>query len=125
MENVASTGNRILLWQRDSGIPICRRPCPLEPESWKSKLMLYRLLVLTLVWPLTAFAQAAQVDPLTLPTRDTHQNLTVAADPYVSATATVKLYWQTSPYSRDCRHQCLLKNDGRLVQSASTPTEFS
>src|SRR6266481_5402418 len=61
--------------------------------------MLYRLLVLTLVWPLTAFAQTAQIDPLTLPTRDTHQNLTVAADPYVSADRYTKtLFGKTSPY---------------------------
>ncbi len=61
--------------------------------------MLYRLLVLTLFCPLGAFAQTAQVDPLTLPTRDTHQNLTVAADAYVSADRYSKtLFGKTSPY---------------------------
>jgi len=61
--------------------------------------MVYRLLLFTLVWPLGAFAQTAQVDPLTLPTRDTHQNLTIAADPYVSADRYSKaLFGKTSPY---------------------------
>ena len=62
-------------------------------------MMVYRLLLFTLVWPLGAFAQTAQVDPLTLPTRDTHQNLTIAADPYVSADRYSKaLFGKTSPY---------------------------
>src|SRR6266567_5895756 len=61
--------------------------------------MLYRLLLCTLLWPLCAFAQTAQVDPLTLRLRDTHQNLTVAADPYVSADRyTNTLFGKTSPY---------------------------
>ena len=61
--------------------------------------MVYRLLLLTLVWPLGAFAQTAKVDPLTLPARDTHQNLTIAADPYVSADRYSKaLFGKTSPY---------------------------
>ena len=61
--------------------------------------MVYRLLLFTLVWPMGAFAQTAQVDPLTLPTRDTHQNLTIAADPYVSADRYSKaLFGKTSPY---------------------------
>src|ERR1700682_6775865 len=62
-------------------------------------MMVYRLLLFTLVWPLGAFPQTAQVDPLTLPTRDTHQNLTVAADPYISADRYTKaLFGKTSPY---------------------------
>jgi len=76
--------------------------------------MLYRLLVLTLVWPLTAFAQTVQVDPLTLPTRDTHQNLTVAADPYVSADRYSKtLFGKTSPYEAGIvAINVYFKNDG-------------
>jgi hypothetical protein len=61
--------------------------------------MLCRLLALTLLWPLGAFAQTAQVDPMTLRARDTHQNLTVAADPYVAADRYSKaLFGKTSPY---------------------------
>jgi hypothetical protein len=61
--------------------------------------MLYRPLALILLWPLGALAQTAQVDPLTLPTRDTHQNLTIAADAYVSADRYSKtLFGKTSPY---------------------------
>ena len=61
--------------------------------------MLNRLLLFTLLGPLGAFAQTAQVDPLTLPTRDTHQNLTIAADPYVTADRYTKAqFGKTSPY---------------------------
>jgi hypothetical protein len=61
--------------------------------------MIYRILALTLLCPLGAFAQTAQVDPLTLRTRDTHQNLTIAADAYVSADRYNKaLFGKTSPY---------------------------
>jgi len=61
--------------------------------------MIYRLLALSLLWPLGAFAQTARVDPSTLRTRDTHQNLTVAVDPYLSATRyTKELFGKTSPY---------------------------
>jgi hypothetical protein len=61
--------------------------------------MIYRLLALTLLWPLSALAQTAQLDPLTLRARDTHQNLTIAADPYISADRYSKaLFGKTSPY---------------------------
>jgi hypothetical protein len=63
------------------------------------KAMLYRILVLTLLWPFGAFAQTAQVDPLTLRTRDVHQNLTIVVDPYLSADRYDKgLFGKTSPY---------------------------
>ena len=65
----------------------------------KRKHMIYRLLALILLWPLGAFAQTAQLDPLTLRARDTHQNLTIAADPYISANRYTKpLFGKTSPY---------------------------
>src|SRR3984893_15674937 len=61
--------------------------------------MIYRLLSLPVLWLWGAFAQTAQVDPLTLRARDTHQNLTIAADPYVSADRYNKaLFGKTSPY---------------------------
>ncbi len=61
--------------------------------------MPYLLLVLTLLWPCGAFAQTAQVDPLTLRARDAHQNLTIAADPFLSADRYDKaLFGKTSPY---------------------------
>jgi hypothetical protein len=61
--------------------------------------MINRILALTLLWPLGALAQTAQVDPLTLRTHDTHQNLTIAADPYISADRYSKaLFGKTSPY---------------------------
>jgi hypothetical protein len=46
--------------------------------------MLYRMLAMIMLCPLGLFAQTAPVDPLTLPARDTHQNLLIATDPYIS-----------------------------------------
>jgi hypothetical protein len=61
--------------------------------------MIHRILLLTLLWPPGAFAQTAQPDPLLLRARDSHQNLTIAADPYVSADRYTKaLFGKTSPY---------------------------
>jgi hypothetical protein len=61
--------------------------------------MLCRLLALTLLWPLGASAQTAPADPMTLRTRDTHQNLTIVADPYVTADRYSKtIFGKTSPY---------------------------
>jgi hypothetical protein len=64
--------------------------------------MLYRLLALTLLWPLGASAQTAPVDPLTLRTRDTHQNLTIIADPYVTADRYTKtIFGKTSTFTSE------------------------
>ena len=47
--------------------------------------MLRTILLITLLFPLGAFGQNAPPDPLSLATRDAHQNLTIVADPYVRA----------------------------------------
>ena len=60
--------------------------------------MLYRLLVLIMLCPPGAFAQSAEVDPLTLGTRDLHQNLLIVADPYLSADRYKGLFGKQSPY---------------------------
>jgi hypothetical protein len=60
--------------------------------------MLYRLLVLIMLCPPGAFAQSAQVDPLTLRTRDLHQNLLIVADPYLSADRYKGPFGKMSPY---------------------------
>ena len=44
------------------------------------------MLTIVLLLPLTAFGQSAPADPMSLPTRDAHQDLTVVADPYIRAT---------------------------------------
>jgi hypothetical protein len=59
--------------------------------------MFYRILLITLVWPLGGFAQSAPADPLTLRTRDAHQNLLIVADPYLSA-GRYKSFGNKSPY---------------------------
>jgi hypothetical protein len=48
--------------------------------------------------PLGAFAQSAQVDPLTLRTRDQHQNLLIVADPYLSADRYKAPFGKKTPY---------------------------
>jgi hypothetical protein len=47
--------------------------------------MLLKLLAIAMLLPLGASAQSAPPDPMSLPTRDTHQNLTIVADPYTRA----------------------------------------
>ena len=47
--------------------------------------MRWRLVAVILLLPLGAFAQNAQTDPLSLRTRDAHQDLLIVADPYISA----------------------------------------
>ena len=82
------------------GIPIVGEPAAWNPHHRKRKTpMLCRLLVLTVLLPLSAFAQTAQVDPLALRTRDAHQNLTIVADPYLSAARYDKAqFGKKSPY---------------------------
>ncbi len=47
--------------------------------------MLPRILAILLLVPLGAAGQTAPADPMSLPTRDAHQDLTVVADSYVKA----------------------------------------
>lgn len=47
--------------------------------------MFHRILAMTILCPLSLLAQTAPVNPLTLPAHQTHQDLLIAADPYISA----------------------------------------
>jgi hypothetical protein len=58
----------------------------------------HRLLALSAIAGSVALALAAQVDPLTLQTRDAHQNLLVAGDPYLSAERYKVPFGKKSPY---------------------------
>jgi hypothetical protein len=61
--------------------------------------MLYRFFVLLMLCPPGAFARpGGQVDPLTLHTRDQHQELLVVADPYLSADRYKGPFGKKSPY---------------------------
>jgi len=57
-----------------------------------------RILTVILLLPLSAFAQSAQTDPSTLRARDAHQDLLIAADPYVSADRYKGIFGKKSPY---------------------------
>jgi hypothetical protein len=50
------------------------------------QIMLRTILAITMLFPTGALAQSAPSDPMSLPTRDAHQDLTIAADPYLRAT---------------------------------------
>ena len=63
----------------------------------KSRIM-GRILIILLLLPLRSFAQMAQTDPLTLPNRDSHQNLLIVADPYVTADRYRETFGKKSPY---------------------------
>lgn len=56
------------------------------------------ILIAILLLPLTAFAQSAQMGPLTLRTRDAHQDLLIVADPYISADRYKGAFSKKSPY---------------------------
>jgi len=61
--------------------------------------MLLRILTSLLLVPLGAWAQSAPTDPLTLRTRDAHQDLLIIADPYISANRYDKDHFgKKSPY---------------------------
>jgi hypothetical protein len=57
-----------------------------------------RILTVILLLPLSVFAQSAQTDPSTLRARDAHQDLLIAADPYVSADRYKGVFGKKSPY---------------------------
>jgi hypothetical protein len=50
-----------------------------------NQIMLRAILSIVLVFPLSAAGQSAPPDPMSLRTRDAHQDLTIVADPYVRA----------------------------------------
>jgi hypothetical protein len=61
--------------------------------------MFYRILAMTMLCPLGLFAQAPPADPQALPARDAHQDLSIAADPYISADRYNKeRFGKKSPY---------------------------
>jgi len=60
--------------------------------------MFSRILILTLLWPASTFAQASRVDTPALRTRDTHQNLIIIADPYTSAERYKGPFGKKTPY---------------------------
>ena len=47
--------------------------------------MLRAILTIVMLFPLSASGQSALPDPMSLPTRDSHQDLTIVADPYIRA----------------------------------------
>ncbi len=51
-----------------------------------NQIMLREILTIVMLFPVGALAQSAPADPMSLPTRDTHQDLTIVADPYLRAT---------------------------------------
>jgi hypothetical protein len=63
-----------------------------------SQIMIRRMLTVVLLLPLSVFAQSAQTDLSTLRARDAHQNLLIAADPYVSADRYKGMFGKKSPY---------------------------
>lgn len=88
-----------------------------EPMTTKT-ILLHAVLAGALLFPLGAQGQSAPAadNPLSLPARDAHQNLTVAADPYLSATRYKKeVFGKKSPYDAGIvAIDVYLKNDNDL-----------
>ena len=62
--------------------------------------MLRTIVALAILFPLGASGQSAPPDPMSLRTRDAHQNLTIVADPYVRAARyTKEVFGKDSFYS--------------------------
>jgi len=65
-----------------------------------NQIMLRTILAIVLLFPLGALAQSAPPDPMSLRTRDAHQNLTIVADPYLKAERyTKEVFGKDSPYA--------------------------
>jgi hypothetical protein len=60
--------------------------------------MSLRILAVLLLLPLGALAQSAPTDPLTLHTRDSHQDLLIVADPYVTSERYTGPFGKNSPF---------------------------
>jgi hypothetical protein len=68
-------------------------------QTMTKQTVLRAILTCTLLFPLGTQGQSASPDPMSLSTRDSHQNLTIVADPYVSALRYKKeIFGKTSPY---------------------------
>ena len=61
-------------------------------------MILHRTIAIVFLCAAAALAQRARVDPATLPARDAHQNLLVAADPYLTPERYEGLFGKKSPY---------------------------
>lgn len=62
--------------------------------------MFRSIFIVALLCPISALAQSAPPDPMSLPARDSHQKLTIAADPYLRAERYKKeMFSKNSPYA--------------------------
>jgi hypothetical protein len=62
--------------------------------------MLRPILTIVMLFPLGALGQSAPPDPMSLRTRDAHQDLTIVADPYLKAERYSKeVFGKSSPYT--------------------------
>ena len=71
--------------------------------------MLRAIFTIVLLLPLGALAQSAPPDPMSLPTRDAHQDLTIVADPYLRAARYKQRSFRQKFFlrRRHRRHRCL------------------
>jgi len=71
----------------------------LQPERCilAGRIMFSRTLVITLLLPLAGLAQSAPPDPKALRTRDSHQNLTIIADPYLTPDRYKSVFGKKTP----------------------------
>ena len=66
-----------------------------------------------LLFPVGAVAQSAPADPMALKTRDTHQDLTIVADPYVTSERYTAQFGKNSPFPAGIAAiDVYFKNDG-------------
>ena len=90
--------------------------------------MLRTFPILVLLLPVLATAQSAPppVDPMSLSTRDAHENLTIVADPYMTAARYTKVtFGKKSPYDAGIiAIDVYFKNDNDLPIRLDQVTEL-
>ncbi|MBZ5642023.1 MAG: hypothetical protein LAO19_04630 [Acidobacteriia bacterium] len=75
--------------------------------------MFLRIIAVLVLMPFGARAQSAPVDPMALRTRDAHQDLTIVADPYVTAERYTAPFGKNSPFGAGIAAiDVYFKNDG-------------
>jgi hypothetical protein len=72
-----------------------------------------RIIAILMLLPLCAGAQSAPADPMALRTRDTHQDLTIIADPYATSDRYTARFGKNSPFATGIAGiEVYFKNDG-------------
>ena len=77
---------------------MCRNTQAVTSRRHHAPMISRVLTFLLLILPTAALGQTSPTDPTALPARDSHQDLLIAADPYISADRYKDTFGKNSPY---------------------------